>query len=76
MPGEISIDPLYELGVWRISVSKIDELKRVIETDEATPGLDYESAFMSDEQYCQDFFTPLNLAAFKAAVLVRDGNAI
>lgn len=76
VPGEISIDPLYEVGAWRIPVSKIDELRRAIETDETTLRLDYKSAFMSDEQYCRDFFSPLNIAAFKDAVLVPDDHVI
>ena len=68
VPGEMSVDPLYELGVWRTSVAKTDDLKRVIEADKTNPLLDGESAFIFAEQYLGNFFTPLNTDVFKAAI--------
>lgn len=66
--GEMSIDPLHELGAWRISVAQIDDLRRAIEADKNNPLLDGESAFVFAQQYCRDFFRPLNADSFKAAI--------
>lgn len=68
VPGEMSIDPLYELGAWHTSVAKIDDLKRAIEADKTNPQSKDEPAFVLAEQYCRDFFMPLNMDAFKAAI--------
>lgn len=66
--GEMTIDPLYELGAWRISIVKIDDLKRVIEADEINSLLGDEPALILAKQYCRDFFSPLNVNAFKAVI--------
>ena len=68
VPGEMNIDPLYELGAWRTSVAKIDDLSRAIEADKTNPLSNDESAFIFAERYCRDFFMPLNADAFKAAI--------
>lgn len=68
VPGEMSVDPLYELGAWRTSVAKTDDLIRVLEADKSNPLLDGESAFIFAERYLSNFFTPLNTDVFKAAI--------
>ncbi|MFA6051842.1 MAG: hypothetical protein WC762_04555 [Methylobacter sp.] len=66
--GEMSIDPLYELGAWHTNIENINDLKHAIETDEANSPLDGETAFMLAKQYCRDFFSPLDVDTFKAAI--------
>lgn len=60
--GELNIDPLYEIDVWRVSVSDVSEFHRVIspclDVSNSQSELDIEQA----QKYCEMFFTPLDIS--------------
>lgn len=69
LPGEMSVDPLYEMDNWRIVVSTADDLRRVIKADVVNPLSEGESAIASVERLLFGMFTPLNTDAFKRALM-------
>lgn len=68
LPDELTIDPLYELEAWRVSVASIYEFQRAIltdvETGNAQSGADFEQA----RRYCEAFFTPFNVGSMAALI--------
>lgn len=69
--NEMTIDPLYELGSWRIHLSTPSEFRRFVEQDRKC--MQTLSALEMDEaiQYCKALFTAMNPEAIDA-FLVRD----
>ena len=62
-PGELTIDPLYELEVWRETVVNILDFANVIDSDadaDATHLKSKESKLFA-MQYCKNFFKPIDL---------------
>lgn len=68
LPGELAIDPLYELEVWRTSVTNISEFGRTIlldvDTCEVLPESDLELA----RKYCESFYLPSDIGALTALI--------
>jgi hypothetical protein len=67
-PGEMPIDPLYQLDCWRASVEMPDAFLRHVDADlkvgrealaaEAQPAI----------EYCNQYFTPVDIAALESAI--------
>ncbi len=66
--GEMTIDPLYEIRDWRISIATVSDFKRAIESDKEAESMDVMVAIQHAKQYCRDFFTPINADAFERAI--------
>jgi len=68
-PGELTIDPLYELQVWRTSVSTVSELYRTIRSDrQRLPAENQRDSSIAGE-YCKQFYSPIDPAALETAIL-------
>lgn len=67
LPGEMTIDPLYELAGWRIAVTTPEDVRRVVDADRGNPYWDGEAAFVAAERHCRNMFTPLSLDALTDA---------
>ena len=64
LPGELTIDPLYDLGDWRAKVTTISDFQEVmdsrdIDNTESNAQLT-ESKTESAKKYCEDLFMPFN----------------
>ncbi len=58
LSGELTIDPLYELEVWRTKVASVSEFIQVIRSDvDACNGFT-EADFDLARRYCESFFLP------------------
>lgn len=68
LPGEMTIDPLYELRDWRISIRTVENFQSVIGRDQGRLPKDDESGFSLAERYGRNFFRPLNPGALEAAI--------
>ena len=66
LQDELTIDPLYELEDWRISVASTSELQQIIFADikinRFPPDLEIERA----RRYCESLFTPFDVSALTA----------
>jgi hypothetical protein len=69
LPGEMTIDPLYELRDWRISVKTIVDFHSAIRNNQNRLLMDSESEFRFAEGYCRNFFKPLNPGALEATII-------
>ncbi len=67
-PGELTIDPLYELDIWRVNVKSVSEFHRVILSDLDTPNSQIGSDFEQTRKYCETFFTPFNVGKLAALI--------
>jgi len=54
--GEMTLDPLYELSVWRKSVSNVDGFSRIVNID---PYSDEHSRKIAQD-YCSGFYEPID----------------
>jgi hypothetical protein len=68
-PGPLSIDPLYELKIWRINVKSVSEFHQAILPNFEISNVQLESYFQQARKYCETFFTPFN--ADKLAELIK-----
>lgn len=68
LPGEMTIDPLYELGTWRAKISCISEFQRAVYLD--SNSLDYpsESSVEEARKYCEFLFTSPDANTMSALV--------
>jgi hypothetical protein len=71
LPDEMTIDPLYELKVWRINVKTIEDFHFVIRHDQDRLLKDSESEFRLAEGYCSDLFKSLNPSALESAIIEK-----
>ena len=71
LPDEIPIDPLYELDDWRLSVKTIAEFIRVIKDDKDNLPKNNKSGYTYAEDYCMNFFKPLDPDILKAAIVPK-----
>jgi hypothetical protein len=71
LADEMTIDPLYELKVWRTHVKTIEDFHGVIRRDRDRLLKDSESEFRFAEGYCRDFFKPLNPSALESAIISK-----
>jgi hypothetical protein len=60
-PGELTIDPLYELEVWRENVVSISDFENVIDSDTDTTHFRSKESKLFAMQYCERFFKPIDL---------------
>lgn len=60
-PGELTIDPLYELDIWRLSVKSVSEFHQAILPNDETSNIELESDIEQAQKYCEIFFTPLDV---------------
>ncbi len=67
-PGELTIDPLYELDILRVSVKSVSEFHRVILSDLDTPNFKIGSDSEQTRKYCETFFTPFNVGKLAALI--------
>ena len=68
-PGELTIDPLYELDIWRVSVASVSEFHLAILPNIETSNVQLASDIEQARKYCERFFTPLDLE--KLTVLIQ-----
>ncbi len=66
--GEMTNDPLYELGEERLSVSSAEEFAHAVEMRKNTPDSQRNKLFDKRQRYCKDFFTPLNSSVLENLV--------
>ena len=59
LPGELTIDPLYDINGWRVKVATISDFQHVMNNPDANSQL-IESEMRSAKKYCEDFFMPFN----------------
>lgn len=65
-PGEMTLDPLYQLEVWRVEIESAEEFVRVVERDRT--GLADVSAMRAAKEYCRGFYTPFDIGALLRAL--------
>ncbi len=68
LPGELAIDPLYELEVWRTSVTNISEFGRTIRLDVDTCEELQESNLELARKHCESFYLPSDIGALTALI--------
>lgn len=71
LPDEMTIDPLYDLKVWRTYVKTIEDFNCVIRSNHDRLLKDSESKFRFAERYCSDLFTSLNPSALESAIISK-----
>ena len=68
LSGELEIDPLYELEVWRTRVTSVSEFERTIRLDiDTCEGL-AESDLDLARRHCKSFYLPSNVGALTALI--------
>jgi len=60
LPGEMTIDPLYELKDWRVKVSTILEFQSVVNSDTDTSLCISKSEAQTAIKYCENIFLPFD----------------
>ena len=68
IPGEMTIDPVYDLIHWRKIISNVSELEKVIRYDQPEREMDKVSEIKLAQEYCRKFFTPMDTGVFAAAL--------
>ncbi len=69
LEGELTIDPLYEIGAWRSKVRKISDFKKIINDKIAAVDTPSKSEKNSAIKYCNGFFTPIDNDLFERILL-------
>ncbi|MFH1441058.1 MAG: hypothetical protein ABIH18_03325 [Candidatus Omnitrophota bacterium] len=64
LPGELTIDPLYELKDWRSVIKTPEEFLQVIKIYPYDKHKDLQEAYQKAHDYCARFYCSLNDAAF------------
>ena len=67
-PGEMTIDPLYELETWRAKISDVSGFQRVVYPDAVLPDYPSDSAVEEARKYCELLITPMNVNTIEALV--------
>ncbi len=68
LPDELTIDPLYELDILRVSVKSVSEFHRAILPNLEISNVQLESDFEQARKYCESFFTPFNVGKLSALI--------
>lgn len=68
LPDEMTVDPLYELQNWRVTVRSIPEFEDLLRADVRAPAPAADPAKRTAEAYCDDFFVPFDYRAMIAAI--------
>lgn len=66
--GEMSIDPLFELGAWRAQVSDVSEFRYAIYQNIHAHDYPSDTDISNAKEYCEYLFTPLNISALTAYI--------
>jgi len=68
IPGEMTIDPLYELGAWRAIISDVVGFQGVIYP--SGDQLEYQHYLEAEKatQYCEQLFTQINANSIETLV--------
>jgi hypothetical protein len=62
LPGEMTIDPLYELGGWKVSVETAEDYRIAVSTTAENPRNDQPADGQeSVRAYCQNMFEPFDV---------------
>ena len=66
LPGELTIDPLYEVEGWRAKVATILDLENLINNTGRYDDAEFKTQLIESEmwmakKYCEDFFMPFNV---------------
>lgn len=59
LPGEMTVDPLYELDGWRVKVETVSEFKRLMSIDNRSSSFS-KSETQTAKIYCDNFFLPFD----------------
>jgi len=62
-PGEMKIDPLYDLKDWKVIVEKVEEFERVVRDEAGQDSEIVELNRRKAELYCSEIFQPLDANA-------------
>ncbi len=65
LPEELTVDPLYELEVWRKSLKAVEEFRHIVRSARPMRSPEEESSYREAERYCREFFTSLNPRAIE-----------
>ena len=65
LPGEMTIDPLYDIEGWRVKLDNILDFQRVLEKDFITSVAISSSEMQSTKRYCEEFFLPLDFSSIE-----------
>jgi len=65
LPEELTVDPLFELDVWRKTLKSVEEFRNIIRSEGTMRSQDEESSHREAVRYCREFFTPLNPRALE-----------
>lgn len=68
LPGEMPIDPLYELGSWRVKLSDISGFQRAVYPDVKSPDYPSASAMEEARRYCESLFTIMDTGTLEALI--------
>ena len=60
--SELSIDPLYDLGVWKEKCINVSEFKHAVQNRWGTETLESSQAFEEARRYCNSFYTPFDIS--------------
>jgi hypothetical protein len=66
--GEMTIDPLYELDVWRTIIANVQEFQQIIRNDIGSSEWPPKTDIASARRYCRSYFLPLNVVALTALI--------
>ena len=71
VPGELTIDPLYDLESWRLVVTSANDVARAIAADEKSDAMSLEAQRAPAIAYCRGYFEPWNVDAMLALIPVE-----
>jgi hypothetical protein len=62
--GELKIDPLSDMHVWKKEIITTEHVKQVVESDIAASANSLLSEYLPAYEYCNDYQAPINLKLF------------
>ena len=68
LPGELTIDPLYELKDWRVKIATVPDFQHVILSDASMSQDSLTSEMRYIKNYCQTLFLPLDKDRFMSVI--------
>lgn len=76
LPDELTIDPLYELNDWRVSVASVSEFQRAILADIEVRNFPTELNIEHARMYCELLFTPFNVDTLEELIPQKFGASL
>ena len=71
MLGEMTIDPIYELEVWRKSATSILDFKQIIQVDIDDNFASSEEDLRLAQEYCESFYLFFNVDVLTSLILEK-----